>query len=1214
MYARIRSYPGVDHGPVVRAFSPAWASGGVVLGAARRLEAISSSDNSGEPQAAAESKSDLVNSPGLSGEASSHIIHSIALMKGRHMNRNQAIRSFGFVVSMMAVLSVGMMWAQTRTTGDLSGVVADPEGAVVANASIALTHKGTGATLTSSTDSDGSYRFALLPPGEYSATASKWGFQTITKAVQVSVGGSATANFQFSAVSSLHEVIVVRENAAEVETNDANLNTTFTAKQIELQPNPGNDLSAVALTTPGAVMNTAGGALTGGNFEVYGLPSTSNLFTVDGASITDPYFNINSTGAANLTLGLNDVQESTVVANGYSGTFGGAAGATVSFVSKSGTNSLHGNAIYWWNGGALNANEYFRKSQGLPRLFANANQYAASLGGPIKKDKAFFFFDTEGIYLAVPSPGPLNLPTVPFENAVLGNLSSLGLSDAVNFYQNQIFPLYNGVPQTGAQQIFNGGCSDVTTVNGIPFGTSSPCAVQVQTGPLGYTHDRVYIGRYDQNLSAKDSIFIRVQYEHGHEDTYEDPVSPNFNVVSDQPEWQSQAQEIHVFNPSIVNVFNASLLWYSSDFSMKNPAAASASFPSALVFADGSLGSLNPGAWEVPQGRNTTQYQFLDDFSWTRGRHNLRFGASFRRADISDKKFLYQTPLIVEGSLGDFITGGGGAPTGNEIVQNFPSRTDMPIAMYQFGFYAADDVRVTKNFNLTLNLRFDRFSNPVCQVNCFARLSGIFGQLNTAAPVNQAITSGLHTAFPSVAKLIPEPKIGFAWTPFDRARKTVIRGGAGIFADILPTGALNSFLQNPPLDPGFINAFLPITPDPLTLNLWTASLGSYQEFQADYASGGAVPPLNFYNATTVKAPRYYEWSLEAQQDLGWNSSLSVKYVGNHGSHEEISNSALNAFNASFAPAQFGNDLPLFPPDPRFAVVTQQQNIANSNYDGLVVDVKHDFNGGVHFEAGYIWSHALDEISNNSLSPFGPSSIATVGVYQDIISPQDPYNIRTYNYGNADYDVQHSFTMNYVWSNGLRHLTSRGPNALMKGWSFSGTILRHSGLPFTVVSSTATSALESTVDFQTNPPSVTAAYYGTPGGYQSVFADIVGPTSHSCSASATKTPCLLASNFADPTNDWGQQSRNQFRGPGYFDSDFAVEKAFGLFKEGREVSLGARLFNVFNHPNFYYPVMNIDNPFFGSIIQTTGSPTSIYGVGLGANSSPRLIQLQAKVVF
>ncbi|MGA2360456.1 MAG: carboxypeptidase-like regulatory domain-containing protein [Terriglobales bacterium] len=153
----------------------------------------------------------------------------------------------------VALLCTTFLRSQTRTTGDLSGVATDPSGAMVPNATITLTHKSTGTTQTSTTDSEGSYRFALLPPGEYSATAARAGFQTITKTVQVSLGGSLTANFQFKVVSST-EVVAVTASAGEIETKDANINTNFTEKQIELQPNPGNDLTAVALTTPGAVM------------------------------------------------------------------------------------------------------------------------------------------------------------------------------------------------------------------------------------------------------------------------------------------------------------------------------------------------------------------------------------------------------------------------------------------------------------------------------------------------------------------------------------------------------------------------------------------------------------------------------------------------------------------------------------------------------------------------------------------------------------------------------------------------------------------------------------------------------------------------------------------------------------------------------------------------------------------------------------------------
>jgi hypothetical protein len=328
--------------------------------------------------------------------------------------------------------------------------------------------------------------------------------------------------------------------------------------------------------------------------------------------------------------------------------------------------------------------------------------------------------------------------------------------------------------------------------------------------------------------------------------------------------------------------------------------------------------------------------------------------------------------------------------------------------------------------------------------------------------------------------------------------------------------------------------------------------------------------------------------------VGWHTTLSAMYVGNHGSNEEISNGALNAFS----PTPFG-DLPTTQPDSRFGTVFQQQNVANSNYDGLVITAKHSFSGGFQFQANYTYSHALDEISNNSLSPFGVNIAAQNA---DVIFPEDPQNIRKFNYGNADYDIRHNFSMNYVWSDGLRHLTNWGPNALMKNWTFSGTIFRHSGLPFTVYSNNVTNLLSNTG-------------FGT--GTQYIFSNIVGTPASSCSGAAAQldNPCFSASNFPDPTTGFGDQRRNQFRGPGYFDTDFAVEKGFGIPKwEGGQFSIGARFFNLFNHPNFFFPVGNANSPQFGQILSTVSSPTSIYGSGLGADASPRLIQFQAKLTF
>src|ERR1700674_4311627 len=1110
------------------------------------------------------------------------------------MSLRRISASLSFAIVLFVMMAMSQVWAQTTTTGDISGVISDPTGAVISGVSVTLTNVDTGSFQSAKTNAEGAYKFALLPPGNYLVSVKAVGFQSLNKRVSVTLGGTTAANVQLS-VSSSQETVEVTSEVASVETEDANLNTNFDSRQVSLLPNPGNDLSAVALTAPGVVMNTAGGAtFGGGNYEFYGLPATSNSFTYDGANDNDPYFNVNSTGATNLSLGLNDVQETAVVANGYSGSYGGLAGASINFVSKSGSNSFHGNAEYWWNGRYLNANNYFHNqtSPVTPRPFVNDNQYATSFGGPIVKNKAFFFFDYEGIRLLIPSPTSVVIPTTAFASAILGNVPGSQLP----FYQ-QIFANYSRVPQAGPVQLAGGGCNNLTTIGTTTFGANNPCVVQQQAGLASNAHDYLWVARFDQNIGNNDKLFVRAQHEHGFQPSYTDPFNPAFNLVSDQPEWQSQVSETHTFGSNKVNNFVASMTWYAAAFAVSNEAANLAALPATTVLGDGTLSTLNFLGDNQPQGRNITQYQFVDDFSWARGRHGFKVGVNFRRDDVSDKTLgPLSLPTITFDTLADFAAGTG-VPIGtaheaDHVVQAFPSVTEVPIALYQLGGYVSDDLKVTQNLKLTLSLRLDHLSDPVCQINCFQRLRGPFQDISHSGPLNSTIQSGLHPAFPSVTAVAAQPKIGFAWSPFG-AKNTVLRAAFGVFADALPTGAIDAFLQAAPLDPIFqsINGLPAPGTGPTALTSLVAA--SNAGFKANYASGGTVSPINFTNATKVVVPRYYEWSLELQQAIGWHTTLSTMYVGNHGSHEEISNGAVNAFS----PTPCAN-LPTVSPDSRFSEVSQIENVANSNYDGLVFSARHSFTGGFQFQASYTYSHARDEISNNSVSPFGQ---AFNGNFPDIIYPQDPFNIRK-NYGNADYDIRHNFTMNYVWSDAFRHLTNWGPNALVKGWTFSGTIFRHSGLPITPYSSNDTNAL-----FGTN--------YGN--GQTYLLADQIGPSSMNCSGQAAKlnNPCFAAGSFADPVGAYGTIRRNSFRGPGYFDTDFSFEKGFGLPKwEGAQLSIGARFFNFFNHPNFNYPITNISSPQFGQITTTVSTPTTIYGSGLGADASPRLIQIQGKITF
>src|SRR5271170_7673799 len=278
-------------------------------------------------------------------------------------------RFFAATFALLVVLSLSStrLAAQTSTTGDIAGVVTDPSGATVPGAKVGLKDETKGNTQESTTNKEGVYHFYLLSPGPYTITVAAPGFETFTRHSNAAVGQIA----------------------------------------------------------PGAIMNTQGGY---GNVEAFGLPATSNLFTMNGMDDNDPFLNLNNSGASNLLLGTNEIQEADVVTNGFSAAYGTFAGIDVNYVTKSGGNAFHGNLVYFWNGRALNAESWEDKNAGIPKPFDNANQWAASIGGPIKKDKLFFFVNTEGLRVLIPVPSSFNVPTIPFETAIVNNLNATGLA------------------------------------------------------------------------------------------------------------------------------------------------------------------------------------------------------------------------------------------------------------------------------------------------------------------------------------------------------------------------------------------------------------------------------------------------------------------------------------------------------------------------------------------------------------------------------------------------------------------------------------------------------------------------------------------------------------------------------------------------------------------------------------------------------------------
>lgn len=1132
--------------------------------------------------------------------------------------------SFGLVLAL--VFASDTLFAQNIISGEIDGVVTDSTGAVLPNAKITLTQKELGITQTSTTGSTGSFRFPLLRPGRYTVDIEAPGFAKVTQTAVVALGQATNVPVTLSAAGTTTTVEVTGATPL-LQTENANVTANVNPTQVELMPNPGGDITNYALTMPGVTLSTGAGY---GNFTSYGLPGTSNLYTVNGNDMNDPFNNLNNSGSSNNMLGVNEVQEVTLVNNGYTGQYGRGAGANMTITTKSGSNSFHGNARWDWNGRYLNANDWFNNATDTPRPFANSNEWGGSIGGPIKKNKLFFFYDNEGLRYVLPAGGfPVYIPTTAWATAIQANINATQPAQSA-FYQ-KMFQLYASAPGSSAATPLtgDGGCGDFSgkSIGGVVFGTGGlPCTQTFRTSVNNFNKEMLNTVRVDLEATSKDRLSFRYNQDTGTQPTFTDPINSAFNALSNQPQYGGQMSWTHVVNPNVVNQFIASGFYYSAVFGPPNLAATTAVFPTTIggnqqggnncTAFDGNLSCMGGEVWRYPQGRNVAQYQFVDDLSWTKGRHGLKFGGNFRRVNLSNfQPAALQTGLINLSSITDFVNGTESNAGGSFFQQQFAAATHYPVSNYTLGLYAQDEWNVTSRLKLTLALRVDRNSNLSCGKNCFSRFANNFASLShdINIPYNQAILANQAQVFPSIQGAVWQPRLGFAYTPWGSG--TVIRGGVGLFSDLYPAQVSSNLITNPPLVSIFTvnpTAAMP-TPIPFAPNapnsVFVQAAASNAVFQNQFANGGtlasikaAVPGFsvpNFYaTAQNIKDPRYLEWNFAIEQSIGNRTALTLNYVGNHGSDLFVINNGTNAFSRGGF-----QDLPLIAPDPRFGRVRLLYNPGISNYNGLTATLSqrvwHGFQGSI----SYTWSHSLDDISN---AGFDPYSFNTAG--ESLRYQINPVNLRSINYGNSDYDFRQNLSANYVWE--LPFKSSHGfLNQVVGGWVVSGVIYKRVGQPYSVVN--------------TSLPS--SAMKNNGGGY--VLANFLGGNIPGCTVSGDQInnpfQCLSPAQFVGPNNPvaalqtqsvFGNVARNSFRGPGFFNSDLSIKKNFKITESGLTFTMGANAYNVLNHPHFANPDNSVTSGTLGQVQSTVVPASSPYGNFQGSAVSGRVLQLELGIKF
>ncbi len=1134
--------------------------------------------------------------------------------------------------------------AQGETTSAIVGQVTDATKAAVPGAKVTITSGETGLTRTVQTDASGRFNFPQLKPGAYSVRVEAEGFEPeqVDK-VFSGLGEKQSVDFVLKVAQS-KQTIEVGGEAPLINLEDANTSTTLSAPALENLPNPGGDLTYPLQFAAGALINTAGsgndfvGGSNGyGNVEFNGLPALSNGYIVDGLETNDPLTNLNSGLSTNLVLGLNSISDVTVNTLSYSVDQGRYGASQVNYVTKSGTNHLHGNAYEIWSGSALDAADFFTNATtGNHKPRSTVNHFGGSLGGPIVRDKLFFFFDSEWVKIALPIVTPTTVPTAAFQQYVLQQLP-LGRTDSVTgsaypaapqlvpFYQ-RMFSLYQNSSGTPLAVL---GCP--LGIGGAPAVGNPPngngCANRQSVSHSSDDHEQVQTVRIDHNLDANNVTWFRFQSDTGLQAAYTDPINPLFNAISSQPLYSFASGYTHVFSQNLVNYFNPGFSWYESLFGPGNLEKTLAAFPIVLQGSGAdapftTLGGLD-NTWV--QGRRASRFFINDNLAWSHGAHEFRFGTNTRIFRLNDYDFGEGTvPTVNYSTLPQFIYG-----VASTASETFPLANNQPFNFLNLDLYAQDTWKVTSKLTWTLGIRDTLNSNPSNPHNDVARLTGSFDSIahDVSQPLNAAIKTRLGNLLSSTPLAILQPRTAIAW---QIEPHTVLRSGFGLFSDILPGSVADVIGANPPSVRTFQGGLLgtvggtaiaPGVPGSAVDATVAANRAFGMGFTQGWLScsspqanaGACLPPVAMSAVPDgeLHAPYFMEWSLGLEHQLGTTGSVHAQYVGTRAVNQPYL-TQVNGYQ-TVCPGCFAPFPYRAPTDPRFGAVTQFATGANSHYHGLQLSGSKRLGHGFQGQVNYTWSRCMDTVSNGGFLQFSSGAV---------LSPL-PGNLRR-DYGPCDYDIRHNLNGQYVYELPVRVHERRLGHAL-NGWQVSGTAFWHSGIPFSVLSTPYSANGNGIV--QGSGPQFASRVPGVPLYEHQPIADVTQPGTiqwlnpNAFSSTVDPSTGTCVGGDSPTTCQFGNLGRNALRGPDFVWSDFYLTKYFPL-TERAKLRVEAQFFNVFNHPNFALPSMVLagiagkpsTQTGFGAFTSTTSPPTGLLGVGLGGDNSPRMIAFQARIEF
>jgi hypothetical protein len=1075
----------------------------------------------------------------------------------------------------LLLMLFGLPSARSQVSASIKGTVTDPSGAPVPSADVKTKNLETGAIRSSITDDAGRYLVLSVPVGEYEIRVAKAGFQdAIRSGIHLVVGEEANVDLRLAVGVEISQ-ITVRADAPIVSTTTRDISGLVGEQAVKELPLNGRSYDLLLPLNPGIVNFTSqktGGtgisnSTTANNFAVSGNRPQQNIFLLNGVEYTGAAENnMQPGGTSGMLLGVDAVREFNVQRDSYGAEFGKRPGGQVVIVTQSGTNQWHGTAFEFLRNNVLDAPNFFDQGDAPP---FRRNQFGASMGGPIQKDKTFLFGNYEGFRQSLHQTSAAFVP----------DLTSR--ANAVPSVQ----PLLNLWPTPTANDL------DFVAVGACP--ALIKCGIaEVFSSPLQTIREDFGTARVDHIFSQRDTLAGIYTIDDG-QDFTATPIDP---FSSDAVTLRAQVatlEETHVFSPALVNSarfgFSRARYFFTGEPTPGTPATSVPGFlighSVGAVVVGGSTAS-NPQAQLGLAGSNNGSnltvarnlYTLEDHVTLTRGRHQLELGAWFQRFQSNETIALSQYGQATFTSLKNFLNG---------AISSFlfdPSPTEMNWRSLFGAWYVQDTVRISPRFTLTLGFR-DEFTTGWNEAHGRA--------------ANYTFTSGIISSQPHIgdalftvnnAKFLPQPRIGVAWSPL--GTKTVLRAGFGMYNDLQDALGYRAD-QNAPFNPTYST---PLSVSQLPVNPAGPFPGTPK-----LVPGGVQPDM--------QTPTLISWSLRLERELSPNTALSVGYVGSHGYHELIGIDANEPFPvicpASPCPPTYppvatgfpagigGTPIPAgtyyIPPtatkaNPALANTWSWFSEGNSFYHALQVDVNHRFSGGLSFRGVYTFSKTLDDgDSLNATTSGGGPALAS-----------NPFNLRA-DWGLATFDVRRIAVIDGTYAlpigHGKRYLGDLGGlgNAAASGWSLNSIVTLQGGFPFTP-------------QLSYNP--------SNNGDTRNPVRPFANPAFTGPVILGTPTKWFDPSAFSAPANTpansgfYGNFGRNTLIGPGLGTWDFSVLKEMRI-REQFNLQFRAEIFNLLNRANFNQP---------NAVVFTPSGVSPTAGVITSTSTTARQVQFGLKLLW